>query len=297
VRRLHLAAGSPDESGEPSEPGMTDFRHFLLTRFNVRHDPWRADRAGRAVLTEEWLDHRFDLFERFCLPSVAAQTCRDFRWLVFFDPDTPPHARERVERCRSAFPFEAVFTTDSALIDEVRARAGATGTLVTTRLDNDDSLHREALARVQARLPVRELSLVNFREGYYAGPSRLVRVRHPCNMFISMLEPAGPEPFRTVWCREHGRLGELGPVHQIDDIPGWMARIHDRNLSNALPERAPDGRSALRRAASAVRRRLAWRRAAAAGPEFLPAERCLAELAPDFGLEAPVAASVGTAHG
>src|SRR5262245_62661283 len=71
-------------------------QHFLLTNFNVRM--WyvrRRDRAGRRVRTEEWLAHRWPLFETFCLPSVRNQTSQDFRWLVRFDPATPPHHRER----------------------------------------------------------------------------------------------------------------------------------------------------------------------------------------------------------
>jgi len=265
---------------------MADFKHLLLTRFNVRHAPWQADKHGQAVLTEEWLEHRFRLFDRFCFPSVAAQTCRDFEWLVFFDVATPERFRRRLERYRGFAPFQPEFATDDALIEVIRRRAAGASTLVTTRLDNDDAIHREVIARVQAALPVTRLELVNFLEGYYVASDRIVRVEHPCNMFISMLEPAGAEPFRTVWCREHAKLSELGPIRQVTDIPGWIANIHDRNLSNAIREPSTGGGASLRRRVGRMLRRLSGRAASnEPGPREFPTRRTLADLAADFGLD------------
>jgi hypothetical protein len=70
------------------------FEHFVLTRFNVRESADKTD----LVLNPVWLQFRFDLFERFCWPSVRAQTTGAFTWLVFFDKDTPEPFRARTER-------------------------------------------------------------------------------------------------------------------------------------------------------------------------------------------------------
>ena len=43
-------------------------QHFILTRFNILL--WRKDKSGSPVRSREWLEHRFSLFERFCLPSL-----------------------------------------------------------------------------------------------------------------------------------------------------------------------------------------------------------------------------------
>lgn len=267
---------------------MSDFKHLLLTRFNVRHGPWQADKHGQAVLTDAWLEHRFGLFDRFCFPSVAAQTNRDFQWLVFFDVATPERFRRRLERYRGFAPFAPEFTTDDRLIDVIRERAAGAATLITTRLDNDDAIHRELIARVQAHLPVRQLELVNFLEGYYVADDRIARVEHACNMFISLLEPAGPAPFRTVWCREHAKLGELGPIRQVTDLPGWIASIHDRNLSNAIRDPHPGTRAMLRRSAGRVWRRLrgsAESRTSGAAARQFSTQLKLADLAADFGFD------------
>ena len=71
---------------------MSSFQHFLLTNFNVRLPKFSQDGNGLSVLTEEWLEHRLMLFERFCLPSVLGQTNLGFTWLVRYD-DTMPGAR------------------------------------------------------------------------------------------------------------------------------------------------------------------------------------------------------------
>jgi hypothetical protein len=267
---------------------MADFEHLLLTRFNVRHGPWRADKRGNAVLTDAWLEHRFDLFERYCFPSVAAQTCRDFQWLVFFDEATPEKQRRRLDRYRELASFRPEFVTEDTLLDVVRERAAGASTLITTRLDNDDAIHRETIARVQAHLPVNRLELVNFLVGYFVARDRIVRVEHPSNMFISMIEPAGSEPFRTVWCSEHPQLGRLGPIHQVSDVPGWISVIHDRNLSNEIRDAPGGAGAALRAAAGRLLRAVGMRReepAAAAAPKQFASDATLAELAESFGLD------------
>ncbi len=60
------------------------FQHFLITRFNLRKETWTTNKQNVAVLTEEWHENRFKLFKDYCFTSVAAQTNKNFVWLVFF---------------------------------------------------------------------------------------------------------------------------------------------------------------------------------------------------------------------
>ena len=66
---------------------MENFSHFLITRFNL--NLYERDKHAAPTRTARWLEHRFEVFERYCLPSVAAQTATDFRWLCLFDAATP----------------------------------------------------------------------------------------------------------------------------------------------------------------------------------------------------------------
>lgn len=85
---------------------MPDFTHVLMTRFNLA----TPGRESAIRNRPGWLAQRFDLFERYCLPSVAAQTVRDFKWIIYFDKDTPEDFRARIERLREVFPFTPYFT-------------------------------------------------------------------------------------------------------------------------------------------------------------------------------------------
>src|SRR5690242_18014538 len=80
-----------------------DFSHVIMTPFNVA----RPRRTEPIRLDPGWLAQRFELFERFCLPSVAAQSAGGFTWMVYFDAATPQPFRDRVEACQRRFPFVA----------------------------------------------------------------------------------------------------------------------------------------------------------------------------------------------
>lgn len=89
---------------------MENFSHFLITRFNL--NLYERDKHAAPTRTARWLEHRFEVFERYCLPSVAAQTATDFRWLCLFDAATPEPDRRRIASYRAVCPrFEAVYYT------------------------------------------------------------------------------------------------------------------------------------------------------------------------------------------
>lgn len=64
-------------------------KHFIATRFNLKIEEWNTAKDGSVVLTEKWLEERFNLFEKYCFPSVANQSIKNFYWLIFFDVSTP----------------------------------------------------------------------------------------------------------------------------------------------------------------------------------------------------------------
>lgn len=87
---------------------MENFSHFIITRFNL--NLYAQDKHDLPTRTERWLEHRFEVFERYCLPSVAAQTSKNFTWLCLFDAATPEAYRRRIGAYRAVCPqFEPVF--------------------------------------------------------------------------------------------------------------------------------------------------------------------------------------------
>lgn len=211
------------------------FTHVLMTRFNLA-----TPGKELAIRTQPgWLAGRFDLFERYCLPSVAAQSGRDFRWIIFFDKDTPQAFKDRIEELRGVFPFVPYYTGlfpaegwRNAIRDTF---APATPLLLTTRLDNDDALAADYVERLHAAVRANKEvpGSYNFRNGLIRRGGALYAIDHPSNAFFSWLEPVGPE-MRTAPSILHMKIAEEGPVRQIGGAPGWMQVVHETNVSNKV---------------------------------------------------------------
>lgn len=201
--------------------------HLVLTRFNVRWIIGPHDTA--------WLAHRFELFDRYCHPSVRGQTSHDFRWLVFFDEDTPEPFRSRIDEYARWPVFTPVFIgrPSTEVYDAaIAAHLDGADHLVTTRLDNDDAIGRDFVARVQAAARQGTREFLNLPVGYVWHRGRVYRHEHPSNAFISLSEPAAG--FRSVWATRHEEAGRVAPVHQVAGGPAWLQVIHERNVSNRV---------------------------------------------------------------
>lgn len=240
--------------------------HFILTRFNLRL--WRQDKNGSPVRTVEWLEHRFALFEKYCLPSVAAQAYKDFQWIVLFDSKTPEEYRERIEEYRAQCPqlvpvfvesengrfFAEVFRSEVCrLLRPLRQAQGPAqqptksptlrqaqgpNRVLTTYLDNDDALavgFVEDVQRRAATLP--DGTFISYIDGYqcYTDHSYVMRIHYPRNHFVSVVESGNPLTLKTIY--------GYGSHYYIDNIPGsrieyviscplWCEVIHDRNMGN-----------------------------------------------------------------
>lgn len=211
-------------------------RHLVLTRFNLAT-------PGREVahrLRAGWLEGRFDLFERYCLPAMAAQTEQDFDWIVYFDDHTPDWARARIEGTRQVRNFYPCYT---ALFEAegwartVLARIGddRRDVLLTSNLDNDDGLAVDYVARVQtaARGAWAGHSIaLNVTNGFVLCGDALYRHRHPSNAFTNLVE--GYHAPRTVNTLRHMEIADHVPLVQVAGPGGWLQVVHDDNVSNRV---------------------------------------------------------------
>lgn len=228
------------------------YSHFLITLFNLKL--WEADKHAAPTGTCEWLDRRCDLFERYCLPSVAAQRCgHPFTWLVMFDADTPPHVRSRIERWREVCPALTPCFFTAAEVSGfhgvsvgrqvefinraiVPCLTGGEQWVITTNLDNDDALAVDALGRIQhefEREP-REavISLVNGRQ-YFPALRAVIAMTYPHNHFLSMAEKASPR-LVTIESLSHREARRLYKVADLEGASGWLEIVHQGNVSNEL---------------------------------------------------------------
>ena len=207
--------------------------HFILTRFNVL----KVKQTQADAPSLDWLTHRFDLFERFCLPSVLSQDEGSFRWFIYFDEQTPNQFQERVrgysdERIRPIF-----VPPGGATLDKVKAHIRSelpeeTEWLLTTRLDNDDAIARDFCSRLRGSMAGLEPHALNFSNGVIFADGRLFQHSDMSNAFISTLERTSE--FQTAWHGFHTEVGKFLPVKQLEGPPMWMQVVHDRNISNVV---------------------------------------------------------------
>ncbi|MEM8852018.1 MAG: glycosyltransferase [Pseudomonadota bacterium] len=212
---------------------MDAFQHVILTRFNLA-TPGRES----AIRTQPgWLRGRFDLFRDWCLPSVAAQSVQDFRWIVLFDDRTPEGFRAEIAALQAVYPFDAYFTplfpADGWRRCVAEVVAPEAPMLLTTRLDNDDALAVDYVARVQAAVEGTERRAWNVTAGLIRQGDGLWQVAHPKNAFFSLLEPWG-EAATTACGIQHMALDAEVPVTQIGGPPGWLQVVHGGNVSNKV---------------------------------------------------------------
>ncbi|QFZ18015.1 glycosyltransferase [Saccharothrix syringae] len=202
--------------------------HVILTRFNL--PSVGAESVVRA--REGWLVERVGLFERYCLPSVAAQTSANFRWLIYFDPESPGWLKDRIASHGDAYtPVFRTRVSREELLEDITKLFPTRGDgLITTNLDNDDGLATDFVARLQAARPTGRRTALYLANGLVKSPGGLYAHHDPDNAFASMRE--GWDDPVTCWTDWHNRLHRHAEVLSLGGAPGWLQVVHGRNVSN-----------------------------------------------------------------
>jgi hypothetical protein len=148
---------------------MEEFDHFLITRFNLKSRDWITDKNKAPILTDDWLEHRLALFDAYCLPSVTAQTTKNFSWLIYFSEDTQSSVKEHVSKTTFMHPWIHIFYirdqeefVDRFHSDIQQRRTPLREFLITTRIDNDDVIHPRMIEIVQGNFQSQIFMAVNF---------------------------------------------------------------------------------------------------------------------------------------
>jgi N-acetylglucosaminyl-diphospho-decaprenol L-rhamnosyltransferase len=204
----------------------------LLTRFNLP-----SVGVESLIRAEEgWLRGRVELFERYCLPSVRAQTNRDFQWIVYFDPESPEWLRTWIDSHRAEQLFTPYFRTGVSRTELVADISEGIGTpragLLTTNLDNDDALAVDFVERLQAVGLPEVRHAVYLSNGLIGSPTGLYRRTDRYNAFCSVVE-SWDSPIMC-WADWHNRLPASMPVIGLRGAPGWLQVIHGSNVSNRV---------------------------------------------------------------
>jgi hypothetical protein len=203
-------------------------QHLLLTKLAV------------GTPSTEWLHYRLQLFERFCAPSVLAQSEQRFRWVLAVGMNTPRWFIDRASAAarNATFVYQTVPSLApkwSLLLQPIIAE----GCCITTRCDSDDMLHRRFMQRVRetAGYLTRD-EVIDFPVGlqlrlpdYAQTTARMSRPSH----FISLVERAGFK--RGVFDFFHNDADRHYPIRIGSMAPSWVEIAHAANISNSLPDK------------------------------------------------------------
>ena len=216
-------------------------KHFIYTRFNLQSENWKTAKDGSPILTDEWLEERFVLFEKYCFPAVINQSNKRFYWLIFFEVNTPDNYRERIEKITSKHDnitplyipgMRSLKNAFSHFISEKLDEEDEF--IITTRLDNDDAIHRDFVATIQSLAVKKHDTVIDLRKGYQMdlsnGRYEYRNYENSFNPFISLVESV--DTFNTVASKLHNEWENSDSIIIHKSSPMWIEVIHKRNKLN-----------------------------------------------------------------
>jgi len=215
------------------------FKHYLITRFNLRVDIWNVTKNNELLLTDEWMDNRMWLFENFCFPSVVAQTNQNFEWLLYFDTNTKEVYKKKIlELIKNQPNFKVIFVDAMPsfmpeLLKFIAQQTKDKPYLITTRIDNDDSIHVDFINEVQKQFNQQEYRAIDFIKGYslQVEPTYILGKKEQLyNPFISLIEKN--ENPKTAFYQDHTLWKRDKKVTQLTNKRVWLSVIHQRNKIN-----------------------------------------------------------------
>jgi hypothetical protein len=184
---------------------------------------------------------RLELTRGVTVMSMAAQTDRDWTWLVAIDRVDPLRI-ERMQVFRSGgVPVEFLEietgTADRSAAAVAAYRApwdqvlgGRHEQLAMTRLDDDDALAPWVMGRIRAAIPkARERTVLVMPRGIRVWRGRLTVVRHDSNAMQTLVTPPGDR--LHVYDYGHRTARRVARVRNIDQRLAWLWARHPDTIS------------------------------------------------------------------
>lgn len=239
---------------------MQDAPHLqikLLVRFSypAENGFQKSAEDPRTRLTElydtERLNRRLRLFETLCLHSLLRQGDVAFQAGVLIGRDLPDPVRRALSDLLRpypnihliALPPMAHYTAVSRAFARLPDHPDASHT-VTVRLDDDDALNRQTLARLahlaQGLVALRDRQVplaIGFNRGFFVSlgqPGQAVEVveRTPLGIGLALVAPVGQAV--NIFRRNHRWLGQFFDLYTDTQFPAWVRTVHPGNDSAAV---------------------------------------------------------------
>ena len=208
------------------------FTHLVITRFNVRKN------EQSPCQSKEWLQQRTYFFEKYCYGSFLEQTNKNFKWLICFDKLTDFEYVRTMKGFKTCWEpvFMDFWSLDLLKLELKNYFIPGTKYLITTRIDNDDSVSYDFIELIQREFNYSQVTrLINFNKGFaYDSIYKKLYIRNSYNSpFISLIEEMDKN-IKTVFYDQHQRLHFYFKLKKINTHPCWCSIIHQRNTANSI---------------------------------------------------------------
>jgi len=186
-------------------------------------------------------------------PCMAAQTERDWTWVVLLD-ERDPNLYSRMSLYRESAPrFVPIVRApkeqprDRLMLQRIAAAdyqapwrdavGPADDTVMMTRIDDDDGFAPDALARFRAAASqVQGRAALMLPAGVWTYGNRYAVVRHPANAMHTLVTPPGDAG--VVYDYSHIKVADMAPVTIVDEAWGWIWVRHGDTISGrGVPRR------------------------------------------------------------
>ncbi len=217
------------------------FKHFLITRYNVPLEGWELDKSGIYTRDDAWMEHRFQLFKKYCVPTILAQSEDDFTWLIYCDRNTSQVYLDNMNSLIKSIPNAMIRLTGGyheclSDIDGLLSKA-ETPFVITSRLDNDDGLGIHYIRIIQQNFIAQNGVILNLLNGHGYNVIRHVttemyNIRN--NHFSSLIErnnsAGGHISIRGF---QHDNPPADFVIRNLPEKNAWLKIFHERNLKSS----------------------------------------------------------------
>ncbi|WP_304141856.1 glycosyltransferase [Mesoflavibacter zeaxanthinifaciens] len=217
-------------------------KHFIITRFNLKNENWKSNNSNTPKgISESWLTNRLQLFQKFCLPSVKNQSNQNFIWIIAIDIDTPIFFKNKINEILKNIENIKLIYVDgfNGLSSELNTKIQSLLNpedhfIITTRLDNDDIIHRDFVKTIQELYTPSHNTIIDLKNGYQLSLNNSKDIRYlgyAFNPFISLIEAS--DNIKTVLFKEHISWRFNCEKHIIYITKRlWIQLIHSKNQAN-----------------------------------------------------------------
>ena len=231
---------------------MKSFSTFVLIRFQYFAPVnfiqlFQDDRALKTYLyDEERLAYRLELMRNFCVPSLHAQSDKDFKVIILTSPELPKHTRQSLAEMLSGLDFEICDEPANHTVGafaNILSRQNPASSKLTIRLDDDDAIGTEWIGELNLTAKAllcheKGLNDVAIAPSYGAiinfnhprKPLVEVRAKQPASAGTALLNDFhAPE---NVYQYQHQKIGRERALVMLPTPFSFLRTLHSGNISH-----------------------------------------------------------------